>query len=197
MFFLFILGIVLLLIGIGIHTSRIEIKVENLIIDSEMPRGEKINKQSKIYVYLLIFGKIKLFKKDVRKMKKPNFKLEKKDIDIKFLQNKEFKLNYKEALKNIDIDIKQIDLYAKIGTENAAFTAIFVGAISGILGAIIRKPKFQILPIYSNKNLFKIKLDGIFSIYLMQYIYILIFRKSGKNRKRLIEPTIPGPRGAK
>ena len=52
------------------------------------------NEESKIYVYLLIFGKIKLFKKDVKKMKQPNLKLEKgkMDVDIKILKNVELKI---------------------------------------------------------------------------------------------------------
>ena len=178
MFFFFILGIVIVLfvVGVAIHTSRIEIEIEDLIINTEMPEGEKINKQSKIYVYLLIFGKIKLFKKDMKKMKMPDFKLRNKDIDIKILKNKDFKINYRELLQNVDIDIKKIDLYTQIGTQDAALTAILVGIISGILGIVLRKPKYQIIPIYSNKNLLKIKLECIISIYLMQYIYKLAKR---------------------
>ena len=178
MFFFFILGIVIVLfvVGVAIHTSRIEIEIEDLIINTEMPEGEKINKQSKIYVYLLIFGKIKLFKKDMKKMKMSDFKLRNKDIDIKILKNKDFKINYRELLQNVDIDIKKIDLYTQIGTQDAALTAILVGIISGILGIVLRKPKYQIIPIYSNKNLLKIKLECIISIYLMQYIYKLAKR---------------------
>ena len=63
-FFMCLLIIVLIILGIAIHTSRIGIDIENLIINTEKPKGQKINKESKIYVYLLIFGKIKLFKKD-------------------------------------------------------------------------------------------------------------------------------------
>lgn len=177
MFFFFILTIVLIITILAIHTSKIVLEVENLIINTEMPEGEKVNKKSKIYVYILIFGKIKLFKKDVKKMKMPNFKFQNKDIDIKILKNKDFKINYKELLRNIDIDVKKIDLYTQIGTQNAALTAILVGIISGMLGVILRKPKYQIVPVYINKNLLKIKLDGIFSVYLMQYIYKLIKRK--------------------
>lgn len=171
MFFLFILAI-LVIIGVAIHTSRIGIEVENLIINTEAPKGEKINKESKIYAYLLIFGKIKLFKKDVKNMKPPNFKIKNTDIDIKILKGKDLVINYKEMLKNIDVDIKMFDLNMQLGTQDAAVTAILVGIISSILGIIIKKPKYEIVPIYSNRNFIKIKLNGIFSIYLMQYIYI-------------------------
>ena len=173
MFFLFILAI-LVIIGVAIHTSRIGIEVENFIINTEAPKGEKINKESKIYAYLLIFGKIKLFKKDVKNIKPPNFKIKNTDIDIKILKGKDLVINYKEMLKNIDVDIKMFDLNMQLGTQDAAVTAILVGIISSILGIIIKKPKYEIVPIYSNRNFIKIKLNGIFSIYLMQYIYKLI-----------------------
>ena len=176
MFFFFVLWIITIIfvIVIAIHTSRIGIDVENLIIDTEKTNGQKINKESKIYVYLLIFGKVKLFKKDVKKMKQPNLKLENKNIDITILKNRELKINYIELLKNINIDIKKINLYAQIGTQDAAITAILVGLLSSILGIVLKKPKYQIYPIYSNKNLLKVKIECIISIYLMQYIYKLI-----------------------
>ena len=173
MFFLFIL-IILVIIGVAIHTSKIGIEIENLIINIEKNKGDKINKEIKIYVYLLIFNKIKLFKKDVKNMKPPKFKIKNTDIDIKILKGKDLVINYKEMLKNIDIDIKMIDLNMQISTQDAGITAVLTGIISSVLGIIIRKPKYEIIPIYSNKNFIKIKLDGIFSIYLMQYIYKVI-----------------------
>ena len=139
-----------------------------------MPEGKKINKESKIYVYLLIFRKIKLFKKDVKNMKIPKMKLQDKDIDVKILKNIDLKINYIELLKNIDVDADKIDLYAQIGTQDAALTAILVGFVSAVLGVVLRKPKYEIIPIYSNKNLLKIKLDCIISVNLMQYIYKMI-----------------------
>ena len=172
MFFFFIFGIVIFILGIAVHTSRIEIKIENLVINTEMPEGKRLCEQSKIYVYLLLFGKIKFFKKEIKKSSNFKFKI--------FNQNMDIKINYKELLKNIDIDIKKFDLYMEISTENAAFTAIIVGIISSMLGCIVRKPKYQIIPMYSNKNSLKIRFDGIISVYLMQYIYKLIRAKMGR-----------------
>ena len=188
MFFLFVFIIILVIIGliIIIHTSRVGIEVQNLIIDTEQPQGKKINEESKINVYILIFGKIKIFKNNVKNMKRPDFKIKNKNIDIKILQDKDLKINYKSLLKNIDLDIEKIDLNAQIGTEDAVLTAILVGIISSILGILIKKPKYQVIPIYTNKNFIKIKLDGIFSIYLMQYIDKIIFEKVwhlGQKRK--------------
>lgn len=170
MFFLFIL-ISMLLSVIAIHNSRIGIEIENLKIDTEQAKGEKINKDSKIIVYLLLFKKIKLFKTDIKKLKKKK---------IKIPQNMEVKLDFKEILQNIDIDVEQIDLTIKLGTQDAGFTAILTGIISGGLGMILRKPRYKIVPVYIDKNLLKIKLDCIISIYLMQYIYKLIYKKINK-----------------
>ena len=171
MFFLFILVIFTILI-IAIHTSKIGIDIENLIIDTDTE--EKINEDGKIYVYLLLFNKIKLFRKNVRNIPMKDVKFESSDFDIKIFKNKDIKINYFELIRNINIDIKNIDLNVKIGTEDAGVTAILVGILAGILGIIIKKPKYQILPIYANRNLLKINLNGIFTIYLMHYIYKFI-----------------------
>lgn len=171
MFFLFILVIFTILI-IAIHTSKIGIDIKNLIIDTDVE--EKINEDGKIYVYLLLFNKIKLFRKNVRNIPMKDVKFETSDFDIKIFKNKDIKINYLELIQNINIDIKNIDLNVKIGTEDAGVTAILVGIFAGILGIIIKKPKYQILPIYANRNLLKINLNGIFTIYLMHYIYKFI-----------------------
>lgn len=171
MFFLFILVIFTILI-IAIHTSKIGIDIKNLIIDTDAE--EKINEDGKIYVYLLLFNKIKLFRKNVRNIPMKDVKFETSDFDIKIFKNKDIKINYLELIQNINIDIKNIDLNVNIGTEDAGITAILVGILAGILGIIIKKPKYQILPIYANRNLLKINLKGIFTIYLMHYIYKFI-----------------------
>ena len=168
MFFLFILVIFTILI-IAIHTSKIGIDIKNLIIDTDAE--EKINEDGKIYVYLLLFNKIKLFRKNVRNIPMKDVKFEASDFDIKIFKNKDIKINYLELIQNINIDIRKIDLDVQIGTEDAGITAILVGILAGILGIIIKKPKYQILPIYANRNLLKINLNGIFTIYLMHYIY--------------------------
>lgn len=171
LFFLFILVIFTILM-IAIHTSKIGIDIENLIIDTDAE--EKINEDGKIYVYLLLFNKIKLFRKNVRNIPMKDVKFEASDFDIKIFKNKDIKINYLELIRNINIDIKNIDLNVKIGTEDAGVTAILVGIFAGILGIIIKKPKYQILPIYANRNLLKINLNGIFTIYLIHYIYKFI-----------------------
>lgn len=180
MFFLFIF-LILLVVVLAIHMSRIGIEIENLKIDTEQAKGEKINKDSKIIVYLLIFKKIKLFKKDVKKIDKKK---------IKIPQNMKIKIDYKEVLQNIDIDVEQINLKVQLGTQDAALTAILTGIISAGLGVILRKPKYEVIPIYSDKNFLKIKLDCIISVYLMQYIYKLISNKIKDLRKEALNKKV-------
>ena len=173
MFFLFIL----IILGLAIYTSKVGVEIENLIIDTEKPKGEKINKDSKIFIYILIFKKIKLFKKNVRNIDKQNIKFQNKDLDIKFFKDRDLKIDYKDLFQKIDIYFDKIDLNIQISTEDAALTAILTGVFAATLGVILRKPKYQVIPVYANKNFLKIKLDCIFSVHLMQYIYKLISNK--------------------
>ena len=72
----------------------------------------------------------------------------------------------------------KLEIY--VGLENSALTAIEFGAISGILGNILRnkikdikKQKFKVIPIYENKNFLKIDFDGIFEFNIANIIDIL------------------------
>ena len=174
MFFLFIL-IILLIFGLGIHTSRVGIEVQNLNVDTRLPKGEKIDKEGKVFASLKLFGKIKILRKEV--------KFDRSKLDIKVFKNKDLNINYKELIKNIEIE--KIDLNVQIGTEDAAITAILTGIVSSILGIILRKPKYEVIPVFANKNFIKIKLDGIFSIYLIQNIYKIIFEQIKKQVQNL------------
>lgn len=165
LFFLFIL-IIILFLFIAISTSKVRIEIKNLIFNTEAEK--KIDKNSKIDVSILIFNKFKMFNKEI--------KFEKQDIDIPFLKKNDIKIDYLELFHsiNIDIDIVKFDLIANIGTEDAGLTALVVGLVSAILGIIIKKPNFQINPVYLNKNLLEIKFNGIFNVDLIHYIYKLL-----------------------
>ena len=180
MFFLIIL-IFILIIGVATYNSRIGIEIENLEINIRIANVKSIDKKGEVYLYLLVFNKIKLFKKNIKEIKLDKLKIPGKDIGIKALNNKDLKIDYKELLQSANIE--KIDLYAQIGTENAAITAILVGIISSILGIIIKKPRYQVVPLYIGENLFKIKLEGIFTVNLIHYIYKSIFNEKGRDDK--------------
>ena len=109
LFFLFVLVIIVIL-AIAVHTSRVGIEIENLTINTEANKGDKINKESKIYVYLVLFGKIKLFKKDV-KIEDLKF-ADGEVIDAKWVTIEEF-LQIKEnseMISTIDFGREEYDL---------------------------------------------------------------------------------------
>ena len=172
LFFLFIFLLIVIFLLLAIYTSKLQLEIVNLHIDTKLPKGKKINNDSKINVQISIFNKIKIINKDIK-----NIKFKNKEMDIKILKNKDMKIDYKELIQKIQIE--KINLTIHIGTENAAFTAILVGILAAILGIIIKKPKYEIIPNYSGENFMKIHLNGIFTINLMHYIYSLIL-----NRKR-------------
>ena len=104
-------------------------------------------------------------------------------MDIKILKTKDLKIDFKEIIQNINIE--KIDLNIQLGTQDAALTAIIVGVLASILGILIKKPKYEVIPIYLNKNFIKIRLDSIFTVNLTHYIYSQIFKRwGGKKNER-------------
>lgn len=172
MFFLFIFIIILFLI-IAVHTIKLGIEIQNFKINTECT--EKINKNYQINIYLSIFNRIKILNKDIKEIKIRN-----KDLDIRILKKKDLKIDYKEVIQNINIE--KIDLNIQIGTQDAALTAIIVGIMASVLGILIRKPRYEVIPIYSGKNFIKIRLDSIFTVNLTHYIYSQIFKRWGGNK---------------
>ena len=172
MFFLFSFIIAITFITLAVLTSKIEIDVENLEYDTITKK-----KIVKIYVYLLIFNKIKILRTDINKIK---LKIKKEKLAIKLFQKNKLDIN---IANSIDLKIKKIDLLIEIGTEDSALTAILVGVLSSILGITIKMPKYVVKPVYNN-NIFKIKLNGIFTANLMQYIYSQIKKRRVDNYGR-------------
>ena len=91
----------------------------------------------------------------------------------------------KKILKEVDKLsnnlVKKVDMNINIGTENAATTSIIVPVISTIIAIYfrnkikdIKKQKFNISPVYINKNLINIELKGIFELRLRHIISIIL-----------------------
>ena len=93
-------------------------------------------------------------------------------------------------MKELKVEIKKIEMHIEIGTEDAALTAITVGIVASIVGIMLRNEvtendKFEIQPIYMQKNLINLKLDCIIRIDLIHYIYKSILKKErGKKNER-------------
>ena len=93
-------------------------------------------------VKLCVFGFIPIFKMNITKTKLEKMKLKEKIKDFNFQELKDNrKLDQKilTVIKNIDIGIKEFELYVDIGTENASLTAILVPVISTVIAVVLHK----------------------------------------------------------
>jgi len=105
-----------------------------------------------------------------------------------------FEIKIIDGLKRLNINLEKLDLKVYLGTEDAAITAILVGIISSGLAIILRNKtqnlnnvRFETIPIYQDKNYFKIYLNGIFitnMIHIIYIIYILIKKGRVENHDR-------------
>lgn len=194
--FLFVcIAICLLLISLILAKIKIE------IIDFRFCSRTKrhLNKDYKIIVKLCVFGFIPIFKINITKTKLEKMKLEEKikDFDFKELKdNRKLDQNILTVIKNINITIKEIELYVDIGTENASLTAILVPAISTVIAIILHKTVkdfdkqiFVINPVYQNQNLVNISVSGIFEIKISHIINIIFLNKKEKKGVKEYERT--------
>ena len=192
MVFLFII-IGIIFITIILTFSKIRIEIKNFRFQSTSKRH--INKDYEIIIKLCVLKVIPIFKINITKTKLEKLKLKDKikNIDFKVIQdNKEFDKRALKAVKELDIAIKNIDLYIDLGTENASLTSIIVPALSTIIAIILhRKIKrfenqvFVINPVYINQNLVNIYISGIFEIkmsHIINMIYVL-----NKEKKKGVE----------
>ena len=182
----FILLILILLAVITIWNSKLEIAIENLDISTE--RKGKVKKDFNIYIGIIIWNKIELLKINSKKLKNRKINIGAVLEKAKQLEEKSNKTvvitELIKSLKHAKFEIKKANVRLELGTEDAAVTAILVGIVSSILGIILRKQKFQILPIYQDKNILKLKLDCIFRINLIHYIYRTIMKGRDKNERK-------------
>ena len=185
MFFILLL-LAFILIVVITYNSTLEIKIDNLDIATD--RKATIKRNFEIYLRIIVFNKIPIFKINLKKIKNKKIDLGTVLERAKMFENRTNKQaalkDFIQSLKNFEIEIKRIDLNVELGTEDAAFTAISVGLISSILGIILKGNKFKVMPIYQNKNILKIKLDGIFRTNLIHYIYKTILKGRDKNERK-------------
>lgn len=194
MVILLIISILLILILLSI-TLNIKIEIENLKITLPKEIKKMINEQSKILMKIYILKKIKISEIDLKKIKMNDTKVKnrldkiKKRI-IKDNKNIKFNINAIEVLRENKFKIEKMDLKINIGLEDAAITAITVGIISLLISIILKNKinnlkiqKYQINPIYENKNFLKVEFDGIFEFNIANIIDIIKVLKKGRVNK--------------
>ena len=183
MFFILML---LILITIIIWNSRLQLKIYNM--DFSTAREERLLKDFEIYLGIVIFRKIEILKINLKKIKNKKMNLGtvlEKAQKLEGKNNKqEMAIELIKGLKDFDFEIVKADLKVTVGFQDAALTAISVGIIASTLGIILKKQKFEILPVYQNKNILNIKLNGIFRVNLIHYIYKTILKGRVKNERK-------------
>ena len=171
-------------------TSKIEIKIENLIITSQTKKH--INDKYKIIIKMYVFNKIPIIKITLteNKLKKIYTKLKMKEKIRKleeeiYINKDKFDLKLLNAIREFNKCIKIVDFKLKIqlGTENAFLTSILVAIISSIMSITISKKAmredkifYNVEPIYNSQNLINIAISGIFQIkmiHIINTIYVL------------------------
>lgn len=183
---LFFILLFLILIAIIIWNSKLEIKIYDL--DISTARKEIIKKGSQAYLRIIIFNKIPILKINLKKIKNKKINLGAVIERAKKLEQKGNKQKWLigliKSLKDFKIEIKEADLKIELGIEDAAVTAIFVGLIGSVLGIILKGHKFEIMPLYKDKNILNIKLNCIFRLNLMHYIYKTISKGRDENERK-------------
>ena len=193
MVFLLIL-LIFLVLGLAILTSKLDIKILNLIISSQ--NKKHINDRYEIIIKLKIFGtipiiKFTLNKNKIRKMQQSlNMKEKVKQLEKDIMQNKnELDVQIIKGLKEFSkvIYIEKLDLEIELGTEDAFLTSMLVAIFSSILSIgfsrIRVKEKnmaYEIEPVYRNQNSIKFEIFAIFQIkviHIIDTIYVLNKKK--------------------
>ena len=182
MFFILLFLIILIIL---VKKSKMQIVIKNLDFSSQ--RKEKVKSTYEAYLEVIAFNKIKIIKINLKKLRNNKINFNKVLEQAKKIRENGTKEQFAEQLigvRDLKIDIKELALKVEIGTEDAAVTAIVIGIIASILGIIIKNQKFQIFPIYQDKNILNIQLDCIFTLNLMQYIYKTIKKGRKENERK-------------
>lgn len=175
--------IVLALVGVSIllvtcSTLKIDVR-ELLLINKKLEKFE-------IIISLNLFNKIKWLKLKIDKAKvkklqgSAKLKTLNKILDTKVLRKyknarKILAKDWKHILKELnEFDIEKLNLKIKIGTENAATTAIITGTISAIIGIILARkisnPRYDVEAVFIDKNYIYLSINCIIAVKLVHII---------------------------
>ena len=176
-----------------IITIRIKIKFKDFEFSSQ--KKEHLNKNYKIEITIYTFNfipisKLKITNKKINKALS-NEKIKKviNEQKTKIIENrKNIDIEAIKEIKNIKMEIDEMNLKISLGTEDAAITAFIIPIISTFIAIILSQKvrkyndnqKFSIQPVYINQNLINIEFSGIFQIkmiHIINTICIVNFRK--------------------
>lgn len=180
-FFIFTLIILSILL---IIMSTISIRIEKLKLSNYNPIN-KLEYDYIAYFELYFLNKIKIFsvKIDKDKIKRLDLKQKVQNMDLKNIQKDLLtKQEIKEIIKKLKIEISELNLQLEIGTEDVIVTSGIIAVLSSLIGIILArvikqydktKYKYEIHPVYQNKNLIKLNLNCIIKVKMVHIIYII------------------------
>ena len=207
--FLFILLIILVLFLAIISTANIKIIIQDIRVENidsalkilKILIYEKDDKLKLDFLDYLSFGlKIKLLifsKIPILSIKLDNIKIKKlmlKQIEKEIKKNKDIREDKKKA-KEISkkivpvFNLQKTNLNIKLGTEDAAFTAIVSSIVSIFITialsyvADVKKYKnynYKITPIYLNENVFFLQFSCIITSKILHIIKVMCKKKEEK-----------------
>ena len=198
MIFFIILTILFLiwLLTLIICLSSLEIEINKLWFDSNNKKHHKLEDYL-FYIRIKVLGKVTWFKTkfNKEKMKKiESSKIFKSKIFNKIneyehirdvlLKNKKSILKKENIkyFKEINIELKKINLYMQVGTSSTFLTPFTVAAFSSIISTILAisikqydesKYNYKIIPEYEDKPVIKLKLNCIISIRIVHIINVI------------------------
>ena len=192
--------LILLIIILMIITIKIKIKFKDFEFSSQ--NKEHLNKNYKIEIIIFTFKFIPILKLKVtnKKINKAlsNEKIRKaiNEQKTKIIENrKDIDIEAIKEIKNIKMEIDEMNLNISLGTEDAAITAFIIPIISTFIAIFLSQKvrryndnqKFSIQPVYINQNLINIQFSGIFQIKMIHIINTICIvnkkRKGDKNER--------------
>ena len=165
----------------------INIKLEIKKLKISLPKNqEKItNEDNKISLKIYVLKKIKIAEFNLKKIDLKSDKV--KNRIQKQLEGNKFNLDTIKLLNKVSYMVEKMNLKICLGVEDAAITAISVGIgytfISNFISGKISNYdciKYEINPIYRNKNILKLELDSIITLKMENIIDIVKLFKKGR-----------------
>ena len=193
--------LIFLIIILMVITLKIKINFTDFEFNTQ--KNNKLEKDYKIKITIYTFNKIPIIKTKITNekiqqiIKNPKIKEAIKNQETKLIENrKDIDINVIKSIKNIKIEIEEIQLKITIGTENAATTAFIIPILSTIIATVLSrnikkyndKQTFEIKPVYINQNLLNIEFSGIIQIKMIHIINTICIvnkkkRKGDKNER--------------
>ena len=185
---IFLLITILTILIIIVLSLNIKFEIKNLKINIPKDQEKITNKESKVYLKIYTLKKIKIAEFNLKKI---DFKDEKIRNKLqKQVEKNKINLDTIKFLKSVNYIIEKMNLSISIGTEDSAITALSVGIFYTIIFNFLNEKvrdlndiKYEIKPIYNNKNMLNIELDSIIALKFENIINMIKFLKKGSAYK--------------